>query len=191
MPLETTPRELIAAGLDRRRVPRYSCSGQAQIECLPLSGVLLKGRLRDLGLGGCCIEGIEAASPFDLGARTEILVEVNSWFFRAMGHVRALRGRSGISVEFIHMSAGGSTMLADLIADLERLGGDRTRPQRFFEYSRRILQAHSDPGSHPNHNPAIARATVPPQAAAEASSADRHPWAGDLFPAATSLNVFI
>jgi c-di-GMP-binding flagellar brake protein YcgR len=116
---QTDPRKT-----DRRRVARYSCSGHAQITCLPLNGVLLRGRLRDLGLGGCRIESIETTSSFDLGARTEILVRVNSWFFRAMAHVRAVRGQAAISVEFMRMSAGGYSMLAELIADTERSATD-------------------------------------------------------------------
>src|SRR5438105_6485080 len=105
----------MAVGQDRRRMPRYICSGAARIICLPMVGAGLQGRLRDLGLGGCWIEGIETAFPFDLGAQTELLVEVNSWAFRAMGHVRALRDRSGISVEFARLSAGGYNMLGDVI----------------------------------------------------------------------------
>ena len=107
-------------GQDRRRILRYVCSGAAQISCLPMVGVRLRGRLRDLGLGGCGIDGIETAYPLDLGVQTELLVEVNSWAFRALGHVRALRNRSGISVEFARLSAGGYNMLADVIAELER-----------------------------------------------------------------------
>src|SRR5690349_21837138 len=113
-------REWGAEGRDRRRIPRYVCSGAAQINCLPIIGACLQGRLRDLGLGGCWIEGIETPYPIDLGIQTELLVEVNSWIFRALGHVRALRGRSGISVEFARLSAGGSSMLADVIAELAR-----------------------------------------------------------------------
>jgi c-di-GMP-binding flagellar brake protein YcgR len=118
--VQTDPSQIDPRKTDRRRVARYSCSGQAQIACLPLNGALLRGSLRDLGLGGCRIESIEATSPFDLRARTEILVKVNSWFFRAMAHVRAVRGQSAISVEFMRMSAGGYSTLAELIADLKR-----------------------------------------------------------------------
>jgi hypothetical protein len=135
---ETTQPDLPAASSDRRRIPRYACSGQARISCLPLNGTLLNGRLRDLGLGGCCIESIETHSPFDLGAQTEILLEVNSWFFRAMGHVKALRDRSGISIEFMRMSAGGYNTLADLIADLKRprTGRYSRRPPQVAERNR-------------------------------------------------------
>jgi len=129
---ETMLREQLAARGDRRRVPRYSCSGLAQITSLPTYGSLLRGRVRDLGLGGCCIECAETVPLLDLGDRTEILLEVNSWFFRAMAQVRAIRGRSGMSMEFVRMSAGGSSMLADLVADLER---PRARQERLVQHS--------------------------------------------------------
>jgi len=189
---ETTQHELLAGGIDRRRIPRYLCSGQAQIRCLPLNGALLRGTVRDLGLGGCCIECIETVSPFDLGARTEILVEVNSWFFRAMGHVRAVHGRSGISMEFMRISAGGYSMLADLIADLERPRNVATRQERLLEHSRRLLRSKSGLGSVLHDSIAIVGTIMPAQSAEEASpAANRHAWVWDLYPGATSVDIFV
>jgi hypothetical protein len=71
--VQTDPSQIDPRKTDRRRVARYSYSDQAQIACLPLNGALLRGSLRDLGLGGCRIESVETTAPFDLGARTEIL----------------------------------------------------------------------------------------------------------------------
>jgi hypothetical protein len=190
-----TPRARFAAGIDRRRIPRYSCSGLAQITCLPLSGSLLRGRVRDLGLGGCCVEGIETVPLFDLGDQTEILVEVNSWFFRAMGRVRAIRGHSGISMEFMRMSAGGSSMLADLIADLESSRTARTSRERLVERSRQLLRGDSglEVGVRsPRHDrSAIVGTTMPAHSAEETSPrAIRHAWHRDLHPVATVLDIF-
>lgn len=109
--------EYVAAS-DRRRTPRFVCGGRAQITCLPSDGAVLRGRLRNLGMGGCYIE---TAFPIQLGARTEVLVEVNTLCFRAMSLVRAVRASSGIGVEFIRLSAGGHSTLAELIVDLKRL----------------------------------------------------------------------
>jgi hypothetical protein len=103
---------------DRRRTPRFVCGGRAQITCLPSDGAVLRGSLRNLGMGGCYIE---TASPFQLGARTEVLLQVNTLCFRAMSLVRAVRASSGVGVEFIRLSAGGHNTLAELIVDLERL----------------------------------------------------------------------
>lgn len=70
-------------------MPRYSCAGVAQIASLPLYGSLLTAKVRDLGLGGCCIECAETAPLLELGAQTEIVMKVNSWFFRARAHVKS------------------------------------------------------------------------------------------------------
>jgi hypothetical protein len=193
---QSTQTELLARVGDRRRVPRYSCSGQAQISCFPSHGTLLRGRVRDLGLGGCCIESIETISPFDLGARTEILVEVNSWFFRAMGHVRAVRGRSAISMEFLRMSTGGYSMLADLIADLETPHAVTTDAARLVKHSRGLLRGESSPAaaltSRPNHRVAISGTILPPQSGEEISRVANHrAWIRDLYPAATSVDIFV
>jgi hypothetical protein len=194
---ETMLREQLAARGDRRRVPRYSCSGLAQITSLPTYGSLLRGRVRDLGLGGCCIECAETVPLLDLGDRTEILLEVNSWFFRAMAQVRAIRGRSGMSMEFVRMSAGGSSMLADLVADLER---PRARQERLVQHSRRVLQGDSQlhsglssglsPAQH--RGTAIVGTIVPAHSDEETSSAaNRYFWLRGLHRATPSIDIFV
>jgi hypothetical protein len=103
---------------DRRRSPRFSCGGHAKIVRLPSDGIFLPGKIIDLSLGGCYVD---TTLPIDCGVRAEIMVHVNAASFRAIGEVKALRGRSGASMEFVHLSAGGKDMLADLIAELARL----------------------------------------------------------------------
>jgi len=132
---------------------------------------------------------VEGGSPLDLGARTEILVEVNSWFFRAMAQVRAIRGGSGISMEFVRMSAGGYGRLADLVADLERPRTLVGRPQRVLEHSRGLLL--SKPESVPRKSTAIVGTIVPAQTAEETSfGANHHDWVRNLHPGATSVDLF-
>jgi hypothetical protein len=177
MTAETVQYEMTTG--DRRRIRRYSCNGQVQITALPLSGSVLRGKLRDLGMGGCCIEGIETVSPFDLGDRTEMLVQVNSWFFRATGRVRAVRERSGISMEFMRMSAGGYGRLEDLIADIARTRPAARRQGLLVEHPR-SLSAQRKSG-------AIAGTIVP----AESTDASRDAWVRDLHPTATSLDIFV
>jgi hypothetical protein len=174
---------------DRRRVARYSCSGQAQITCLPLNGALLRGSLRDLGLGGCRIESIDTTSPFDLGAHTEILVKVNSWFFRAMAQVRAVRGQSAISVEFMRMSAGGYSMLAELISDLERPRHGVIRNRHFVEAAS-PLPTHNS-GSVLTQSTAIAGTIVPAESADSTVTASRQAWVSDRYTGATSVDLFV
>lgn len=103
---------------DRRRSPRFTCGGRAEINCLPSSGILVAGAIRDLSLHGCWVDTLE---PIDRGARTEIVVRVNAASFRAVGEVRAVRGALGAGLEFVHLSASGKDMLASVVAELARL----------------------------------------------------------------------
>jgi hypothetical protein len=82
---------------------------------LPSDGALFRGRLRNLGWGGCYIETV---SPFVIGARTEVLVQANALWFRAMAQVRAIREKSGIGLEFIRLSTGGYRSLAEVLVEL-------------------------------------------------------------------------
>lgn len=110
--------ERTSADEDRRRSPRFACAGHAKLSCLPSNGIFLPGRIRDLSLGGCCVD---STLPIDCGERAEIVVRVNAATFRAVGEVRALRGQSGTGMEFVHLSSGGKEMLADLVRELARL----------------------------------------------------------------------
>jgi hypothetical protein len=103
---------------DRRRSPRFKCGGEARISRLPSDGIFVPGKIFDLSLGGCCVD---TTLPIDFGVRAEIIVHVNAASFRAVGEVRALRSRFGAGMEFVHLSAGGKQMLADLVKELARL----------------------------------------------------------------------
>ncbi len=103
---------------DRPRNPRFSCGGVAKISLLPSNGIFLPGRIRDLSLGGCCVD---TPVPIGCGARAEIVVHVNSASFRAVGEVRGIRGNSEAGIEFVYLSRGGKDLLADLVAELARL----------------------------------------------------------------------
>jgi hypothetical protein len=103
---------------DRRRSPRFSCGGLAEIICLPSTGLIVPGSIRDLSLHGCWVE---TSRPIDCGAQAEVVLRVNSNSFRALGEVKAIRGQSGSGFEFVRLSASGKDMLADLVTDLARL----------------------------------------------------------------------
>lgn len=124
------------ADADRRRSPRFVCGGYAHINCLPSNGIVLAGKVRDLSLGGCCVD---TTLPIDYGVRAEIVVRVNAASFRALGEVRAVRGKSGAGLEFVQLSTGGKGMLADLITDLARLQATMNE----LKLSRRDLGAES------------------------------------------------
>ena len=115
---ERTNADIDCGDNDRRRSTRFKCGGDAKISRLPSDGIFVPGKIFDLSLGGCCVD---TTLPIDFGVRTEIVVRVNAASFRAVGEVRAIRGRSGAGIEFVHLSAGGKHMLADLVTELARL----------------------------------------------------------------------
>jgi hypothetical protein len=94
-------------------------------------------------------------------------VKVNSWFFRAMAYIRAVRGQSAISVEFMRMSTGGYSTLAELIADLRPRHGV-IRNRRPAERSYSLAAARKL-----NHNTAIVGTIVPAQSPDSALAASR------------------
>jgi len=103
---------------DRRRSARFVCGGFAKISRLPSDGIFVPARIRDLSLHGCCVD---TTVPIDSGMKAEIVVRVNAASFRAVGEVKAIRGRSVAGMEFIHLTAGGKDLLADMVTDLARL----------------------------------------------------------------------
>ena len=64
---------------------------------------------------------MDTTVPIDSGMKAEIVVRVNAASFRAVGEVKAIRGRSVAGMEFIHLTAGGKDLLADMVTDLARL----------------------------------------------------------------------
>ena len=115
---ERTDADAARADNDRRRSTRFTCGGDAKISLLPSDGIFLPGKILDLSLGGCCVD---TTLSIHCGVRAEIVVRVNAASFRAVGEVRAIRGRSGAGVEFVHLSTGGKDLLEDLVAELARL----------------------------------------------------------------------
>jgi hypothetical protein len=103
---------------DRRRSTRFTCVGDAKISRLPSEGIFLPGKILDLSLGGCCVD---TTLPILCGVRAEIVARVNAASFRAVGEVRAIRGDSAACMQFVHLSALGREMLADLVRELARL----------------------------------------------------------------------
>jgi len=103
---------------DRRHSPRFTCSGEAKIVCLPSSGLFVSAKIRDLSLGGCCVE-----APFALecGMRTEMVVRINSASFRAVSQVRAIHDHAKLGMEFVQLSARGKESLAEVLEGLARL----------------------------------------------------------------------
>ena len=127
---------------DRRRTHRFSCGGQAKIGSLPSDGILVPGRVFDLSLGGCCVE---SAQTLEKGGKAEILLRVGVSSFRAVGQVREMRDGAKICMEFLHLSSGGQSKLAELVRQLATFQANMVRLRfargsRDAEFSREHFQ---------------------------------------------------
>lgn len=112
------PDRVFTAGENRRRSPRFDCTGLANILCLPSDGALLQGMIRNVSQGGCYIE---TGLVLPCGTLTEILARVDNSCFRALGQVKAVRACSGVCIEFVRLSAGAERMLTELVEYLARV----------------------------------------------------------------------
>jgi hypothetical protein len=85
-------------------------------------------------------------------------------------------------MEFMRMSAGGSSMLEDLIADLERSRSAGTPQQRPLDHG--LAPA--------SHRGGIVGTIVAAHAAEEKSPVANHrAWLWDSHPIATSIDIFV
>src|SRR5271167_668038 len=129
---------------DGRRSPRFSCTGRSSVYCLPLEGTSLAGRLRNLSLGGVCLNLCES---LEAGERTELVLAVNAESFRAAALVKG-SPLCGTRLQFTHMSAFGRDVLADLLARMaeERALHDRLKSSRIDNETARMLMAQERSG---------------------------------------------
>ncbi len=86
-------------GRERRRQPRFSCAGVAEVVALD-SGLVYRGELKDLSLTGCYILNREqAALPGH--ADVELSLSVNGDPLNAPARVVVVRPDSGAAYEFL------------------------------------------------------------------------------------------
>lgn len=103
---------------ERRRSPRFHCGGEVKVYCLPFDGRSIPGTLRNLSLGGVCLE---IARPVEPGARAEVVVSVNAASFRAAALVKEQKEVGGTSLEFLQIGAVAKDVLADLLTQLAQM----------------------------------------------------------------------
>ncbi len=117
---ECEPKEHEPKGKDseRRRSPRFHCDGQVRVYCLPFDGTSIPGTLRNLSLGGICLE---IARPVEAGARAEVVVSMNAASFRAAALVKEQKEAGGTSLEFVQIGSVAKDVLADLLAQLAQM----------------------------------------------------------------------
>jgi len=123
---------------ERRRSPRYSCSGRANVYSLPLDGTFLSAGLRNLSLGGICLN---LGGELEEDEHTELLLAVNTETFRATAMVKGPQPVSATRLQFTHISSYGRDVLLDLISQMAKAQelNSRLRSSRMDPDTTRLL----------------------------------------------------
>jgi len=99
---------------ERRRYPRYQCSGGVQIS-KENAGPPVWVRLGDIGLGGCYVETM---SPLPVQTNVELVIHLDDMKIHGRGKVRTSHPTIGNGIAFTQMLADDWLRLHQLIARL-------------------------------------------------------------------------
>ena len=103
---------------NRRRHPRYTCEGHAEVY-LPHGGLLLRGKILDLSLSGCFIE--TSAINLERGTHVEIYFTTRQLQFRVAGNIAVLHRKRGAGIAFQNLSPRNARQIAELVHELKEL----------------------------------------------------------------------
>lgn len=102
--------------VNRRRHPRYSCEGRAEV-CVPQGGLLFRGRILDLSCSGCFIE--TPALRLERGTLVEVYFVAHQRRFRVAGRIAVLHPKKGAGIAFDPLGPRRTRELTELIAELK------------------------------------------------------------------------
>ena len=111
-------------GKERRRSPRFDCSGEAQMR-IPPHVTTSKGDILDLSLQGCRI-AFYAPQKIERNQRVELLFNVNNLPFHVVAVVRSKRNLKQFGFEFPQMI---ERIRVQLHALIEELSGQKPKPE--------------------------------------------------------------
>jgi len=113
-PAESSPPVMGAARqAERRRYPRYQCTGAIQLTQQDTSPIL--GKLIDIGLGGFYVE---VPSPLPQQMSVEFIIQADELEVRGRGMVRTAHPLVGNGIAFTQMTADDWRRLTQLVARL-------------------------------------------------------------------------
>lgn len=113
-PAEPAPAAGSATPAERRRYPRYACSGAVRLHN-ENTNLPTWARLSDIGLGGCYLELL---SPLPLQTPVELAIQADDLEIHGRGVVRTMHPGVGNGVAFTQMKADDWRRLNQLIARL-------------------------------------------------------------------------
>jgi hypothetical protein len=105
--------------LDRRRHPRYPCSGGAEVRQQGVDSRIW-ARLTDISLGGCYLE---IMSPLPMLTYVNLVLTLDEQRAAAKGQVVVSHPHFGMGIQFIDLSAADRQMLQNWIAALAAKAG--------------------------------------------------------------------
>jgi hypothetical protein len=106
------PAAMGGPGLERRRYPRYKCSGKL-ILTKEGTGASMSLKLTDIGLGGCYGETF---SPLPLETGIAFVIQADELEIRGRGQVRTTHSSFGNGIAFTEMAADDWHRLNQLIS---------------------------------------------------------------------------
>ena len=110
---------MAASEEDRRRHPRFACSGEAELRSLG-SGRRVVGRFGNLSLDGCLML-LDETRGFRPGEALEMTFCVRQLPVRVQGSVRQVHAGRAVGVEFSMISERGKRQLLELIGELREV----------------------------------------------------------------------
>ena len=99
---------------DRRRYPRYQCSGTLELKTAD-SGMPMSLRIADLSLGGCYGETM---SPLSIGTEVQMVLNVGNFIIPVKGVVRTCHTSMGNGIGFTQIEPEDWKKLAALVGQL-------------------------------------------------------------------------
>jgi hypothetical protein len=104
---------------DRRQSTRHELNDSAEIRLVNV-GSMLKGRILDLSLGGCCIR---TAERFPVGIYTRVETEfyLQGLPFRLGGVIQAIHDRDTVGIRFLDLSDRKRQQVLELIDEISEM----------------------------------------------------------------------
>jgi hypothetical protein len=103
-----------SGGSDKRKSPRYKCTGSARIQKIG-STVATWATFADISMHGCYVE---IASPLRVGAMLGLKLEANGFRVEATGEVRVVYPGLGMGISFTQVSEEDGKRLRELVGSI-------------------------------------------------------------------------
>jgi hypothetical protein len=105
---------------ERRRHPRYTCEGYAEV-VLPSGGLRFRGKILNLSISGCFVE---TEFRLERGTVVEVYFEMRRLCFRVAGTAAAPQKKRGVGIAFQHLTLRRMREIEEILAELHEIRED-------------------------------------------------------------------